>query len=57
MYLMSKCRHGIGANSSFSWWANWLGEYPGRICVAPKKWFVKDDLDTRDLIPDRWVTL
>lgn len=25
-YLMQQCRHGIAANSSFSWWANWLGE-------------------------------
>jgi len=26
-HLMAKCRHGVCANSSFSWWANWLGEH------------------------------
>jgi len=25
-YLMQCCQHGIVANSSFSWWAAWLGE-------------------------------
>ena len=57
LFLMSKCNHGIGANSSFSWWANWLGDYPGRICIFPKQWFNQANLDTKDLIPDRWVTL
>jgi Glycosyl transferase family 11 len=56
MYLMSQCRHGVGANSTFSWWANWLGEYPGRICVAPKQWF-QVEMDTRDIVPERWVKL
>jgi hypothetical protein len=61
LYLMSCCRHGIGANSSFSWWGAWLGDdwagaYPGRVCVFPRKWFV-NGTDTKDLIPDRWVRL
>jgi hypothetical protein len=56
LYLMSQCKHGIGANSSFSWWGNWMGDYPGRICVAPKKWF-NADLDTKDVVPDRWIRL
>jgi Glycosyl transferase family 11 len=56
LYLMSQCRHGIGANSTFSWWANWLGEHPSRICVAPKKWF-NNDFDTKDLIPERWTRI
>ena len=56
LYLMLACRHGIGANSSFSWWANWLADNPNRISIAPKQWFLKD-LDTRDLIPEGWVKL
>lgn len=56
LYLMQACRHGIGANSSFSWWANWLADRSDRISIAPKQWFLKD-LDTRDLIPEGWVKL
>jgi hypothetical protein len=56
LYLMSQCKHGIGANSTFSWWANWLGEYPGRVCIAPNKWF-NAEADTRDIIPERWVKI
>jgi Glycosyl transferase family 11 len=56
LYLMKNCKHGIMANSTFGWWANWFGDYPGRICVAPDRWFAKD-IDCKDLIPDRWVKI
>lgn len=56
LYLMSQCRHGIGANSTFSWWSAWLGDYEGRVNVFPKKWF-NAEADTRDIIPERWVRL
>jgi len=56
LYLMSQCRHGIMANSTFGWWSNWLGDYSERIVVAPQKWF-QADMDTKDLIPDRWIRL
>lgn len=38
MYLISQCRHHIVANSSFSWWGAWLGNYKDNIVVAPQKW-------------------
>ena len=55
MLLMSHCRHGILANSSFSWWGAWLNPEPDRIVVAPRQWFA--DQSANDLLPDRWVSL
>lgn len=55
--LMSMCKHNIIANSSFSWWGAWLNENPEKIVIAPKKWFNSKDMDTCDLLPDKWHKL
>jgi hypothetical protein len=36
--LMSKCKHLVISNSTFSWWASWLNERDG-CHVAPKNWY------------------
>ena len=56
--LMRLCKHGIIADSSFSWWAGWLGEQewlergesPIRIRVDRR---VLND----DFWPERWVVI
>lgn len=53
-WLMTQCKHHIIANSSFSWWAAWLGSHPGKVVVAPRRWVNTEELDTRDLIPEGW---
>ena len=55
--LMSLCKHHIIANSSFSWWGAWLNPDPGKIVVAPKKWFNDPSIITDDLIPESWLRL
>ncbi len=57
MYLMSRCRHNIIANSSFSWWAAWLNPNPGKIVVAPSEWFKQAERESPDLIPREWKRL
>lgn len=39
LHLMSLAGHHIIANSSFSWWAAWLGKKPGQQVIMPDVWF------------------
>jgi hypothetical protein len=55
--LMSRCRHHIIANSSFSWWAAWQNPRPDKEVLAPRRWFAAGERDTRDLFPPSWRLL
>jgi hypothetical protein len=57
MQLMSLCKHNIIANSSFSWWGAWLNSNPGKIVVAPAKWFNDSSINVNDIIPNEWQKL
>lgn len=39
LHLMSLANHHIIANSSYSWWAAWLGKKPGQRVLMPSQWF------------------
>lgn len=54
LVLMSKCKHHILANSSFSWWGEYLSDQSG-ITIAPSKW--TNDSDNKDIYRNNWVVL
>lgn len=54
LVLMAACHHFLIANSSLSWWAGWLGAHAGKKVIAPARWFLTLDKDTRDLLPEPW---
>ena len=43
MVLMSKCRHHIIANSSYSWWSAYLGDADDKVTICPKTGMWGDD--------------
>jgi hypothetical protein len=67
LLVMSSCRHQVIANSTFSWWAAWLNDFPGKTVIAPQTWFhntwvtKKEPVypcrfyNTKDLLPSSWI--
>jgi hypothetical protein len=37
---MSLASHHVIANSTYSWWAAWLGDKPGQRVIMPGRWYV-----------------
>jgi len=56
LLAMSLCRHHVIANSTFSWWAAYLGDGSDGKVYYPAIWFGPKykDFNTKDLCPEAW---
>lgn len=57
LQLMTNCKHFIIPNSTFGWWAAWLGEKKDSLILAPKQWTREDYKKMNEVVPSRWVTI
>lgn len=55
LFLMTRCRYHVIANSSFSWWGAFLSD--NREPIYPVRWFGPShaQLDPSLMFPDRWI--
>lgn len=53
--LMSLADHIVIANSTFSWWAAWLGQEKGRYVIHPRPWVDFKSVNDRDLHLPSWI--
>lgn len=56
-WLMGRCHHFLISNSTFGWWAAWLGDRPGKQVIRPARWFQAPGLREVDICPPEWGRL
>lgn len=54
--LMTACKHNVIANSSFSWWGAFLGQYSDKQVIAPLQWYAQGR-SSGDFLPSSWLKL
>jgi len=59
LYMMTKCKDFIIANSTYSWWGAWISDSIDKKVIAPKKWFGVNNQNKsiEDLFPSDWILI
>ena len=54
LLLMSHASALVMGNSTFSWWAGFLGDHESRPVFFPKPWHTSPELDSSDFVLPQW---
>lgn len=57
LQLMANCNHFILPNSTFPYWAAFLGDFPGKVVIAPKKWYNGQEVEVNPILPSEWIVI
>ena len=55
--LMKSCRHFIIANSTFGWWAAWLGSSRESTVIVPQRWYANATVEECGLMIPSWIAM
>lgn len=60
MQLMSRCKHNIISNSTYSWWSAFLNNSPEKVVIVPEIWFNPDsceEFQSKRMLCRGWIAL
>jgi len=54
---LMQCEHKIISNSTFSWWAAFLGAEAGGLTLAPQHWHADVNVDSSEILMKDWIVI
>lgn len=54
---LMQCRHKIISNSTFAWWAAFLGETENALTLAPDRWHATATNHQAQILPSNWLVV
>jgi len=56
-YLLTRCKHNIITNSTFSWWIAYLNPNPDKKIIVRTPWFTDPSKKDFDIVPEEWTCI